>query len=89
MNILKFSAALVAAGLLVGTPAFAQSSKQKTDGNDPTSVGPGSASYKQRTDGDSPTTVGPASGAYKQRTQGVPGGAKPPVYGADWAKKQQ
>jgi hypothetical protein len=98
MNTLKLSAVMVAAGLLVGAPAFAQTSpdapkqmtaKQKTDGEGPTQVGPGSAAYRQRTDGEGPTVIGPASGAFKQKTQGVPGGAKPPVYGADWAKKQQ
>ena len=83
MKILPVSAALIAAGLLVGGPVWAQTGadkppaasgqKQRTqDGGSPTTVGPGSAAYKQRTqDGGSPTTVGPGSSAYKQRTQSL------------------
>ena len=101
MNTLTLSIAAIAASLLLSSPVLAQTSadgskhtiaaaeKQKTDGNDPTTVGSGSNAYKQRTDGDSPTVIGPASGAYKQRTQGLPPGTKPPVYGSEWAKKQQ
>jgi ABC-type transport system substrate-binding protein len=83
MKILSVSAALIAAGLLVGGPVWAQPSpdksaaasgqKQRTqDGGSPTTVGPGSAAYKQRTqDGGGPTMVGPGSSAYKQRTQSL------------------
>jgi hypothetical protein len=80
MKLLPIASAFVVAGLLAGAPAFAQqtttpqdkqaagqpSVKQKTDGNAPTTVGPGSGAYKQKTDGNSPTTVGPGSGAFKQ-----------------------
>jgi len=72
MRILGLSVTMVAAGLLLAAPSFAQTStakKQPTDGNSPTMVGPASGASKQRTDGNSPTTVGPGSGAYKQRTQ--------------------
>ena len=72
MKKLGFSIIALAAGLLIGAPAFAQSTsagKQKTDGNSPTDVGPGSAAYKQHTDGSSPTDVGPGSGAYKPNTK--------------------
>jgi hypothetical protein len=79
MKILTFAAAAVAASLLVSAPGFAQpnpeSSKQTVQ--------------KQKTDGNDPTTVGPGSGAHKQRTQGLPPGARPPVYGSDWSRKQQ
>jgi cytoskeletal protein RodZ len=85
MKMLPVSAVLMAAGLLVASPLYAQTNtdtakppassaqKQKTqDGNSPTTVGPGSAAYKQRTqDGNSPTTVGPGSAAYKQKTQSL------------------
>jgi hypothetical protein len=75
MKVLSRFPIAMAAGLLLATPTFAQTTqgqKQHTqDGNSPTTVGPGSKAYKQRTqDGNSPTTVGPASGAYKQHTQG-------------------
>jgi hypothetical protein len=72
MRILPAAAALMVASVLIAAPVFAQSStKQKTDGDSPTTVGPGSKAYKQRTDGDSPTTVGPGSKAYKQKTQSL------------------
>jgi hypothetical protein len=72
MRILPASAALMVASMLIAAPVFAQSSsKQKTDGDSPTTVGPGSAAYKQKSDGDSPTTVGPGSKAYKQKTQSM------------------
>jgi ABC-type transport system substrate-binding protein len=79
MTIRAVSSAFLAAGLLVAAPAFAQTTtsptktaveKQKTDGDSPTTVGPGSKAYKQRTDGNSPTVVGPGSQAFKQRTDG-------------------
>ena len=101
MKTLIISAAALAAGLLVSGPVLAQASadspkskilaaeKQRTDGNDPTTVGPGSSAFKQRTDGEAPTAVGPGSGAYKQHTQGLPPGTKPPAYGSEWAKKHQ
>lgn len=59
------------AALLIAGPAtgFAQQT-QKTDGNSPTTTGPGSAAGKQKTDGDSPTMTGPGSAASKQRTDG-------------------
>ena len=69
----------VAVALLTAAPAFAQTAstpskttvtKQKTDGDGLTNVGPGSKSYKQRTDGDALTSVGSGSKAYKQRTDG-------------------
>ena len=77
MKSLFVSTLLVAAGLLLSVPVFAQSSSatsQKTDGESPTMVGPGSGAYKQKTqsvnlaskqktDGESPTMVGPGSGA--------------------------
>ena len=72
MKILGLSVSLMAAGLLLAAPSFAQTStgeKQKTDGNSPTTVGPASGASKQRTDGNSPTMVGPGSAAFKQRTQ--------------------
>ncbi len=65
---------LMGATLLIAIPALAQTtvtpttpiaSSQKTDGEAPTIVGPGSAAYKQGTDGEAPTVVGPGSGAYK------------------------
>ncbi|MEA2792017.1 MAG: hypothetical protein QOG73_4423 [Acetobacteraceae bacterium] len=79
MTIRAISGAFVAAGLLIAAPAFAQTTpntpkssvqKQKTDGDSPTTVGPGSKAYKQQTDGNSPTAVGPGSQAFKQRTDG-------------------
>ncbi len=82
MNTLKLSAGLLAAGLLVGAPAFAQSD---TDSSKPKPT----TAQKQKTDGNSPTEVGPGSAAYKQRTQGLPAGTSPPVYGSDWAKKHE
>jgi len=68
--------ALAAGTIMVGSALAQQNStnhppdKQKTDGDSPTTVGPGSRAYKQATDGNSPTTVGPGSGAYKQHTDG-------------------
>jgi hypothetical protein len=60
------------ASVLIAAPVFAQSPfKQKTDGDSPTTVGPGSIAYKQETDGDSPTMVGPGSKAFKQKTQSL------------------
>ena len=65
--------------LLTVVPAFAQTtatptkpvaSSQKSDGDSPTIVGPGSGAYKQGTDGAAPTQVGPGSGAYRQGTDG-------------------
>jgi hypothetical protein len=77
MTVRAVSSAFLAAGLLIAAPAFAQTSptkttveKQKTDGDSPTQVGPGSKAFKQRTDGDAPTIVGPGSQAFKQRTDG-------------------
>jgi len=67
---------MAAGTIMVGSALAQQTStkhstgKQKTDGDSPTTVGPGSGAYKQATDGDSPTTVGPGSGAYKQHTDG-------------------
>jgi hypothetical protein len=71
MKVLSVSAVLVA-GALLASPVFAQSpSKQKTDGDGLTQVGPGSKAYKQKTDGDGLTQVGPGSKAYKQKTQSL------------------
>jgi hypothetical protein len=79
MTIRALSGVLLAAGLVMAVPALAQTTpgasksaveKQRTDGNSPTTVGPGSQASKQRTDGNSPTSVGPGSGAFKQRTDG-------------------
>jgi hypothetical protein len=71
MKIFSVSAVMMVAGVLIAAPVFAQlPSKQKTDGDSPTIVGPGSAAYKQKTDGDSPTIVGPGSEAFKQKTDG-------------------
>jgi hypothetical protein len=50
MRILPAAAALMVASVLIAAPVFAQSStKQKTDGDSPTTVGPGSKAYKQKT----------------------------------------
>jgi hypothetical protein len=79
MRISALSGALLAAGMLIAVPAFAQSptdapktgvQKQRTDGDSPTMVGPGSQASKQKTDGGSLPMVGPGSGAYKQKTDG-------------------
>lgn len=79
MRTRALSSALLAAGVLISLPALAQikadappltAQKQQTDGNSPTTVGPGSQAYKQQTDGNSPTMVGPGSQAFKQRTDG-------------------
>jgi hypothetical protein len=72
MKTSRLSAFAIGAALLMAAPAFAQTSpaKQKTDGDSPTTVGPGSAAYKQKTDGSSPTVTGPGSMASKQRTDG-------------------
>jgi hypothetical protein len=78
MTIRSLSGAILAAGLLVAAPVLAQTpnpsksmmQKKKTDGDAPTTVGPGSKAYKQQTDGSSPTTVGPGSKAFKQPTDG-------------------
>ncbi len=80
MRLHNLSRFMMLAGLLVAAPALAQTTptttattKQKTDGNSPTMVGPASGAYKQHTDGSGagPTMVGPASGAYKQQTQSL------------------
>jgi len=74
MRYLRSLTLAMAAGTMMLGSALAQqtganetTSKQKTDGNSPTVVGPASGAYKQRTDGASPTMVGPASGAYKNQ----------------------
>jgi hypothetical protein len=54
-----------------GSGASKTASKQRTDGDSPTMVGPGSGASKQRTDGDSPSMVGPGSGAAKQAAQSL------------------
>jgi hypothetical protein len=66
---------LMGAVLFIAIPALAQTmappaASQKTDGEAPTIVEPGSAAYKQKTDGEAPTIVGPGSAAYKQKTDG-------------------
>jgi hypothetical protein len=77
MNDLFASTLLVATGLLLSVPAFAQNAP----GEGPTMVGPGSGAYNQKpqntnlagkriTDGSSPTMVGPASSAHQQKTDG-------------------
>lgn len=73
MRLFPLSAALMVAGVLIAGPVYAQqsSTKQKTDGDGLTVVGPGSNAYKQKTDGDSPTIVGPGSRAWKQGTQSM------------------
>jgi hypothetical protein len=78
MRYLRSLTLAMAAGTMMLGSALAQqtganetTSKQKTDGNSPTVVGPASGAYKQHTDGNSPTVVGPASGAYKQHTDGA------------------
>jgi hypothetical protein len=72
MTTFRLSVLVTGAALLLAAPAFAQTSpaKQKTDGDSPTMVGPGSKAYKQKTDGDGLTQVGPGSKAYKQKTDG-------------------
>ncbi len=79
MLVRALSGAFLAASLLFAVPAIAQTTtntskaaveKQRTDGNSPTTVGPGSQASKQRTDGDSPSSIGPGSQAFKQRTDG-------------------
>ncbi len=72
MKTSHLSALAIGAALLMAAPAFAQTSpaKQKTDGDSPTMVGPGSKASKQKTDGDGLTQVGPGSRAYKQKTDG-------------------
>jgi hypothetical protein len=74
---------LFGVGLINGGPIFAQNAtnpdtpiaplaqSQKTDGESPTMVGPGSAVHRQKTDGESPTMIGPGSAAYKQQTQSL------------------
>ncbi len=56
MLVRALSGALLAAGLLIALPALAQTTqgaaktaveKQRTDGNSPTTVGPGSGAFKQ------------------------------------------
>ncbi len=82
MRFVPTAATLVAAALLIGAPAFAQTTPDTTkpsvslaqnkstqDGN------PGGAGYKQKVDGNDPTTVGPGSQAYKQKTQSLSHGA--------------
>ena len=66
----SYGLAMLAVVGFVSVAGAAEPSKQKTDGDSPTTVGPGSAAYKQKTDGNSPTMVGPGSGAYKQKTDG-------------------
>jgi hypothetical protein len=66
----------VVSGMLMAAPSLAQD-KQKTDGADPTSIGPASKAYRQQTDGADPTSIGPASGAYKQNTQSLSHSASP------------
>ncbi len=67
MKILAISAVALAAGLLIAAPSYAQTTppkvdqsaqKQKTDGDSPTVVGPGSGAYKQRTEGEGPSDGG-------------------------------
>lgn len=77
LPIVALAAGLFVATPLAVTPAFAQATnnappttKQPTDGNSPTVVGPGSGAFKQSTDGNSPTIVGPGSAAFKQQTDG-------------------
>jgi hypothetical protein len=71
MKLFSLSAAMMVAGVLIAAPVYAQApTKQKTDGDGLTQVGPGSKAYKQKTDGDGLTQVGPGSKAYKQRTDG-------------------
>jgi hypothetical protein len=85
---------LMGATLLIAIPALAQTtttptaatpSSQKTDGESPTVVGPGSGAYKQGTDGAAPTVVGPGSAAYKQSTDG----ASPTIVGPGSAAYKQ
>jgi hypothetical protein len=67
-------------GIVAVTPLNAQepSRQNAQDGNSPSTVGPGNASYKQKAqDGSSPATVGPGSIAYKQNTDG----GSPPMVG--------
>jgi hypothetical protein len=72
MKTSHLSVLAMGAALLMAAPAFAQTSPapQKTDGDSPTTVGPGSKAFKQKTDGDGLTQVGPGSKAYKQKTDG-------------------
>jgi hypothetical protein len=72
MKLFSLCAAVMVAGVLIAAPVYAQQAptKQKTDGDGLTQVGPGSKAYKQKTDGDGLTQVGPGSKAYKQKTDG-------------------
>jgi hypothetical protein len=91
MTIRSLSGAFLAAGLLVAAPVFAQTAqtptkntveKQRTDGDAPTVVGPGSKAFKQQTDGGAPAMVGPGSQAFKQRTDGEAPAMVGPASGA-------
>ena len=77
MRVLPVSIALLTTGLLIAAPALAQTStppastsqtakphKQRTDGNSPPMIGPGSAASKQHAQSLS-------HAAFKQRTQSL------------------